>query len=200
MDNQTAAHKWAQAAAGDHAALLARWQVAKHAYCIVGNRKTGEAQELARALAAAGADQPVNPDEKNHLQTVYRLARAYTVFLALGAIDSQQARKYRRIYPYTRFETLANKMAEYEIDPERLFDYLDIEGGNRAMAAFIDNAEHPLPEWARRAGRITKQAEKLVTDLDVPTNVKQAAQYYIEVYKQWITTDCQPNMTNSAQL
>ena len=200
MDNQTAAQKWAQAAAGDHAALVARWQVAKHAYCIVGNRTTGEAQELARALAQAGSDQPVNPEEKNHLQTVYRLARAYSVFLVLRSIDSQQARKYRRVYPYTRFETLANKMTEYEIDPQRLFDYLDIEGGNRAMAAFIDNAEHPLPEWARRAEKITKAAGKLINDLDVPTNVKQAAQNYIEVYQQWITKDCQPSMTNRPQL
>ena len=185
MNNAAAGALWARAAAGDLTALLNRWHVAKHAYTIVGNRREGEELALAGVLASAGGQNPINPDERNHLQTVYRLARAYAVFLVLYRQDSQRAKAARRKYTYTRFETLAGKMREYEINPDRLFDYLDIEGGNRAMGAFIDNAEHPAEEWLRRATSVNKQAGKLVDDLGVPDPVRQAARAYMEAFDAW---------------
>lgn len=175
---------WRRANLQGFAAAQNRWHVAKQAYDLPPYHK-GAAQALAQAIAEAqGADLP-DYEEKKPIDTVYRLSNAYTVFVELLKMDCRRAMQYRRKYPYTRFDTIFKQWRSYEFAPEKLWDYLDYNGGNRAVAAFIDGVENPTEEWERRANDIYKSAFKLKDDFGVPDGLQKAAVNFVSEFDKW---------------
>lgn len=175
---------WRLANQQGFAAAQNRWRVAKQAYSLPPYSK-GAAQALARAIAEAqGATLPDYADKKP-IDTVYRLANAYTVFVELLKMNPRRAMQYRRKYQYTRFDTIYKQWKAHEFAPDKLWDYLDYNGGNRAVAAFIDNVEHPAPEWERRANDMYKNAYKLKDDFGVPDGLQKAAVNYVAEFDKW---------------
>lgn len=175
---------WKRATLQGFAAQQNRWHVAKKAYDLPPYQ-IGAAKKLAEAIAEAQGDILPDEDEKKPIDTVYRLANAYNVFVELLKMDCRRAMRYRRRYPYTRFDTVYKQWKAFEFEVEKLWDYLDYQGGNRAMAAFIENSEHPTEEWERRANRIYKEAFKLKDDFGVPNGLQKAAVKFVEEFSAW---------------
>jgi hypothetical protein len=183
VNNTTAARLWSCAIRSDSDARRNRWSVAGHAYKTVGKREIGATVRLAEALIQAQGDVPA-PD-RVATDTVEQMAKAYRLFVMLAHEDCQKAKQYRRKYNYSRFFTVYQGWAQHEFELSQAWDYLDYEGGNRAIAAFIDNNNNPLAEWERNTNSTYKFADKLQNDYEVPQIIKQAAQYFINAVKQW---------------
>lgn len=146
-----------------------RWIEARAAYGIVGLNKPGLTRRLAESMRRwndrSGQWQPVEVD------TVERLAHAYELFVFLlghppAGLDSRAVRKLRRSYPYTRFALLWHAWKKYEIEPDMLYDALEMNNSDRAMMAMVEDAEHPMTENQRRARRVYAEIVKIRDDFD----------------------------------
>lgn len=157
---------WQQADADKLSERRNRWICAAGAWKVVGKRNGGT---MALALEL-GMPEP---------DTVENLAKAWRMYRYIRRADTEtdrrRARQLIREYGYTRFFELYNLWTVYEFSPDVAIGYLEHSGGNRAMAAFVEDVEHPLPEWHRRAQTVYKNVFKLTTDLDVPPAVRQWA-------------------------
>jgi len=186
MNNTTAARYWSDANVFDAREHGKRWQVARLAYAayrIDAVKSRGAIKRLADDLALAqGA---VYIEDKSPTDTVYRLIHAYSLFVELLKQDANKAKQYRRKYTYTRFDIVWLQFQAFEFSPDKFFDYLDYKGGNRAVAAFIENNEDPSPEWERRAITTYKQAYKLQNDFGVPDGLQKAAVNYVKEFEKW---------------
>lgn len=160
------ADHWLQADADKLAERRNRWICAAGAWKVVGKRNGGT---MALALELGLPEQ----------DTVENLARAWRLYRYIRKAemraDRQRARQLIREHGYTRFLELYNLWTVYEFSPDVAVGYLEHSGGNRAMAAFVEDVEHPLPEWRRRAQTVYKNVFKLTNDMDVPPALREAA-------------------------
>lgn len=162
-----------------------RWRVALPAFRAVGKRD-GQTQIIASALQAANnKETPLKDSQEAPTDTVERLARAYKYFYKLLEVDGLKARRARRQYGYSRFALLWDMWLNYEFDiAEKGFEYLELKMGNQALGLFVENVEDAVPEWKRRAAGMYSSASKLLTDLDVLPELREAARVYVERYDE----------------
>jgi len=148
-----------------------RWRVAWIAY------KTMSRKEDVRRLADA-----IGRNE----DTVYRLARAYRMFVMLLKHDSALVRKLRRAHPYTRFAVVFNLWNEYEFSLDDAAEWIGgFEGGNAALEMQARDKYDDAPEWERRADSLYKMADKLRLDFAAPEAVKNAAIAFVQSMDEW---------------
>ena len=162
-----------------------RWRVALPAFRAVGARD-GRTQQIANAIQAANnAVNPLRDEQDAPVDTVQRLARAYKYFYKLLEVDGLKARRARRQYGYSRFAILWDMWLSYEFDiADKGFEYLEMKMGNQALSLFVENVEDAVPEWKRRAAGMYSSASKLLTDLDVLPELREAARVYVEKYDE----------------
>ena len=162
-----------------------RWRVALPAFRAVGARD-GRTQQIANAIQAANnAVNPLRDEQDAPVDTVQRLARAYKYFYKLLEVDGLKARRARRQYGYSRFAILWDMWLSYEFDiADKGFEYLEMKMGNQALGLFVENVEDAVPEWKRRAAGMYSSASKLLTDLDVLPELREAARVYVEKYDE----------------
>jgi len=160
-----------------------RWRVALSAFRAVGQRD-GRTQLIANAIQAANnAENPLRDSQEAPTDTVERLARAYKYFYKLLEVDGLKARRARRQYGYSRFAVLWDLWLNYEFDiKDKGFEYLELQMGNQALSLFVGNVEDAVPEWKRRAAGMYSSATKLLTDLGVIKELREAAQNYVTEY------------------
>ncbi len=177
--------QWAAGNKADKYSNTRRWRVALPSFRAVGARD-GKTQMIANAIQAANnAEIPLRDTSEAPTDTVHRLARAYKYFYKLLEIDGLKARRARRQYGYTRFALLWDKWITYEFDiAEKGFEYLELNMGNEALDLFVENIENDVPEWKRRAAGMYSSASKLLTDLDVLPELREAARVYVEKYDE----------------
>ena len=53
---------------------------------------------------------------------------------------------------------------------------------NQALDLFVDDVENFTPEWKRGSASIYSGSKKLLTDLDVPDGLRNAAENYVIEY------------------
>lgn len=183
VNAESITRNWSLGNKADKFSNARRWRVALDAHRSVGKRD-GRTQLIAEAIRAANRqDAPLLDAPEANSDIVERLAHAYRYFIMLCQVDFSRARKSRRQYGYSRFAVLWDLWLNYEFDiNEHGFEYLDLEMSNRAMELFVVNAEDEVPEWKRRSTGMYKSASKLLDDLDVPENLRQAAKDYIAEY------------------
>ena len=184
MKNDVIGRYWQEANQFDAYEQRNRWIVARQAY------KAYRIDAVKWfSMVIARAQGKTYTDDKYPTDTAYRLIHAYSLFIELLKLDVCKAKEYRRKYTYTRFDIVWLQFIEYEFAPDRFLDYLDYKGGNRAVAAFIENNEHPSPEWERRAYTTYKQAYKLQSDFGVPDGLQKAAVHYVTEFEKWESED-----------
>ena len=186
MNSRIAFMYWKQALCLESGSRQKKWHVASHAYKVVGDvrRYPGGAVKLAEAIAIAQGNLPVT-DRRTPTDIVQDLAKAYRLFVMLCRLDFQKAKQYRRKYPYSRFTTVFEGWTKHEFDINLVWDYLDLEGGNRYVAASIENKENPQTEVERRAERIYHLAVKLMDDYGVPDTLATCARAFVDAWDEW---------------
>jgi hypothetical protein len=183
VNSESIQRNWQQGNKADKYSNARRWRVALPAFRAVGARD-GRTQQIANAIQSANnAETPLRDAQEATTDTVERLARAYKYFYKLLEIDSLKARRARRQYGYSRFAVLWDMWLNYEFSiAEKGFEYLELSMGNKALELFVMDAEDAAPEWKRRAAGMYSSASKLLTDLDVPKELRAAAESYIAEY------------------
>lgn len=183
VNAESITRNWKLGNKADKYANARRWRAALPAHRSLG-RRDGSSQIIANAIYQANNDEaPLRDGENAAPDVVERLAHAYRYFWKLVEVDCQKARTARRQYGYSRFAVLWDLWLNYEFDiTERGFEYLELKMGNTALALFVVDAEDEVPEWKRRSTSIYNGASKLLNDLDVPENLRTAAQVYIKEY------------------
>jgi len=183
INSESIARHWNLANRADRHANTRRWLVALPAFRAVGKRD-GSTQIIANAIYEANNKvRPIVDQLEAPTDTVERLARAYKYFLKLYEIDPHRARKDRRNYGYSRFALMWDAWLAYEFDiQEKGFEYLEMGLSNQALDLFVDDVENFTPEWKRRSASIYSGSKKLLTDLDVPDGLRNAAENYVIEY------------------
>lgn len=185
INSESIQHNWELGNKVDKYSNTLRWRVALPAFRAVGARD-GRTQQIANAIQAANnAVNPLRDEQDAPVDTVQRLARAYKYFYKLLEVDGLKARRARRQYGYSRFAILWDMWLSYEFDiAEKGFEYLEMKMGNQALSLFVENVEDAVPEWKRRAAGMYSSASKLLTDLDVLPELREAARVYVEKYDE----------------
>jgi hypothetical protein len=185
INSESIQNNWQVGNKADNVSNIYRWRVALPAFRAVGARD-GRTQAIANAIQAANnAVNPLKDEQDAPVDTVQRLARAYKYFYKLLEVDGFKARRARRQYGYSRFAILWDMWLNYEFDiAEKGFEYLEMKMGNQALSLFVENVEDAVPEWKRRAAGMYSSASKLLTDLDVLPELREAARVYVEKYDE----------------
>lgn len=185
INSESIQRNWELGNKADKYSNTRRWRVALPAFRAVGARD-GRTQAIANAIQAANnAVNPLRDEQDAPVDTVQRLARAYKYFYKLLEVDGLKARRARRQYGYSRFAILWDMWLSYEFDiAEKGFEYLEMKMGNQALGLFVENVEDAVPEWKRRAAGMYSSASKLLTDLDVLPELREAARVYVEKYDE----------------
>lgn len=185
INSESIQRNWELGNKADKYSNTRRWRVALPAFRAVGARD-GRTQQIANAIQAANnAVNPLRDEQDAPVDTVQRLARAYKYFYKLLEVDGLKARRARRQYGYSRFAILWDMWLSYEFDiAEKGFEYLEMKMGNQALSLFVENVEDAVPEWKRRAAGMYSSASKLLTDLDVLPELREAARVYVEKYDE----------------
>ena len=185
INSESIQRNWELGNKADKYSNTRRWRVALPAFRAVGARD-GRTQQIANAIQAANnAVNPLRDEQDAPVDTVQRLARAYKYFYKLLEVDGLKARRARRQYGYSRFAILWDMWLSYEFDiAEKGFEYLELKMGNQALSLFVENVEDAVPEWKRRAAGMYSSASKLLTDLDVLPELREAARVYVEKYDE----------------
>ena len=185
INSESIQRNWELGNKADKYSNTRRWSVALPAFRAVGARD-GRTQQIANAIQAANnAVNPLRDEQDAPVDTVQRLARAYKYFYKLLEVDGLKARRARRQYGYSRFAILWDMWLSYEFDiAEKGFEYLEMKMGNQALGLFVENVEDAVPEWKRRAAGMYSSASKLLTDLDVLPELREAARVYVEKYDE----------------
>ena len=185
INSESIQRNWELGNKADKYSNTRRWNVALHAFRAVGARD-GRTQQIANAIQAANnAVNPLRDEQDAPVDTVQRLARAYKYFYKLLEVDGLKARRARRQYGYSRFAILWDMWLSYEFDiADKGFEYLEMKMGNQALGLFVENVEDAVPEWKRRAAGMYSSASKLLTDLDVLPELREAARVYVEKYDE----------------
>lgn len=185
INSESIQRNWELGNKADKYSNTLRWNVALPAFRAVGARD-GRTQQIANAIQAANnAVNPLRDEQDAPVDTVQRLARAYKYFYKLLEVDGLKARRARRQYGYSRFAILWDMWLSYEFDiAEKGFEYLEMKMGNQALGLFVENVEDAVPEWKRRAAGMYSSASKLLTDLDVLPELREAARVYVEKYDE----------------
>lgn len=183
INTESITRHWAQGNRSERMTNARRWLVALPAFRAVGKRD-GRTQIIADAILRA--NNTINPLHGNHeapTDTVEKLARAYKYFLKLYCVDPKRARQARRNYGYSRFALMWDNWLVYEFNiEEKGFEYLEAELSNQALDLFIDGVENNTPEWKRRSTGMYRSAGKLLSDGNVPENLRKAAENYVREY------------------
>lgn len=183
INAESITRKWRLGNRADKYANARRWEVALPAFR--ASQKRGAMQAIADAIYAANnAEMPLlTGRQEAPTDTVERLARAYKYFIKLLEVNAQEARRARRKYGYTRFAVMWDLWLCYEFNIfERGFEYLELDMGNTALSLFVQDVEDATPEWKRRSTGIYSSASKLLTDQDVPNQIRTAAELFVMEY------------------